>query len=82
MAKALKTRALLTALAGLLYGASPIDVLPDVLPLLGLVDDALIVPILLGLAYFQFRKGKRLETAPVPGTGKTFDMPGHVSGRR
>lgn len=75
MAKALKYRALFTALAGLLYGASPIDVLPDVIPLLGLVDDALIVPILLALAYFQFRKGKRIENSPMPLPGKTFDMP-------
>lgn len=39
-----------TILGALLYGILPIDVIPDLLPLLGLADDATI----LLLAYFTF----------------------------
>jgi uncharacterized membrane protein YkvA (DUF1232 family) len=42
--------------AGLLYGASPIDVIPDVLPLIGVVDDIIIVPTLLFLAFRMYRR--------------------------
>jgi uncharacterized membrane protein YkvA (DUF1232 family) len=42
----------------LVYGASPIDLVPDLIPLLGLVDDALIVPLLLAVAFFQYRKSQ------------------------
>jgi uncharacterized membrane protein YkvA (DUF1232 family) len=43
-------------MAGLLYGASPIDVIPDVLPLIGVVDDIVIVPTLLFLAFKMYRR--------------------------
>ena len=40
----------LIAVAALLYAVSPIDLLPDSIPVLGVSDDLLIVPALLALA--------------------------------
>lgn len=52
-------RTLVPALLALIYGASPIDVIPDLIPILGLMDDALIVPTLLIVALFSWRKSQR-----------------------
>ena len=49
-------KAIFSLFLGLFYGVSPIDIIPDLIPILGLVDDALIVPIMLILAFFQYRK--------------------------
>ncbi|GGK28081.1 hypothetical protein GCM10008955_22310 [Deinococcus malanensis] len=43
-------QARLAALLALVYAVSPVDLLPDLAPLLGVVDDALIVPTVLALA--------------------------------
>jgi uncharacterized membrane protein YkvA (DUF1232 family) len=51
--------AVISLFAALLYGASPIDLIPDFIPLIGWIDDAVIVPILLVLAFVQWRKVKR-----------------------
>jgi uncharacterized membrane protein YkvA (DUF1232 family) len=40
----------LAALLALAYALSPIDLIPDVVPLLGWLDDLLIVPLLIALA--------------------------------
>lgn len=58
---------------GLLYGASPIDFIPDIIPLLGWVDDAAIVPLMLILAFFQYmrhqkRNGQRGQVIVAKGT--------------
>jgi uncharacterized membrane protein YkvA (DUF1232 family) len=52
---------IISLLAALLYGASPIDLIPDVIPLIGWIDDAIIVPVLLLLALVQWRKAKRAK---------------------
>jgi uncharacterized membrane protein YkvA (DUF1232 family) len=57
-------KALIALVSALLYGASPIDLLPDILPLIGLVDDALIVPLFLILAVAQFRKVQKKQPVP------------------
>ncbi len=46
----LSTQSRLIALAALLYLVSPVDLLPDGLPLLGFGDDLLVVPALLAFA--------------------------------
>ena len=40
-------------LAAVLYALSPIDLIPDFIPVLGLLDDLVIVPLLLWLALRQ-----------------------------
>lgn len=41
---------------GLAYGASPIDLIPDVIPLIGYLDDAILVPLLIIMGFVQYRK--------------------------
>jgi uncharacterized membrane protein YkvA (DUF1232 family) len=41
----------LVAVLGLLYLISPMDILPDLIPILGWVDDGVIVALFLSLAY-------------------------------
>ncbi|MEF2279775.1 DUF1232 domain-containing protein [Deinococcus sp. YIM 134068] len=43
-------RARLAALFALVYAVSPVDLLPDLTPLLGLGDDLVVVPTILALA--------------------------------
>jgi uncharacterized membrane protein YkvA (DUF1232 family) len=49
----------------ILYGASPIDLIPDIILVLGWIDDALIVPFLLLVAWGLWRRRKR----PSPASG-------------
>lgn len=56
----------------LFYGISPVDLIPDLIPLLGFVDDAAIVPILLIFALFQY---KRAQSKRVPAQSKVIVMP-------
>lgn len=44
---------------GLLYGVSPIDLVPDVIPLIGWVDDAILVPLLVVMGVVQYRRARR-----------------------
>lgn len=38
---------LVIAILSLIYVINPVDILPEILPLLGIVDDAMIIPILM-----------------------------------
>lgn len=51
--------AFVSLVVALLYGASPIDLLPDLIPLVGLVDDAVLIPVLLLVAFNLYRRRKR-----------------------
>lgn len=55
--------AIFSLFTALFYGASPIDIIPDLIPLLGFVDDAVIVPIMLILAFFQYRRVQKRNAA-------------------
>ena len=52
---------ILNLLAAVLYGASPIDLIPDIIPLLGLLDDAIAVPLFILLAIIGFRSFKKYQ---------------------
>ncbi|MCU0316495.1 MAG: YkvA family protein [Fimbriimonadaceae bacterium] len=68
---------IISLVSALLYGASPIDLIFDVVPLIGLVDDIFIVPLLLligGIAFFRHKK-----LAPKPAYAKVT-TPGQESG--
>jgi uncharacterized membrane protein YkvA (DUF1232 family) len=64
--------AIVSLFMALLYGASPIDLIPDLIPILGFVDDALIVPILLLFAFFQY---KRARARNEPATQRAIVIP-------
>lgn len=55
--------AIFSVFMALVYGASPIDLIPDIIPLLGWVDDAVIVPLLLIVAFFQYKKIQKRNAA-------------------
>ena len=60
----LAPRWLKPALAGVaLYALSPVDLLPDVLPVLGLADDVLLVPLALAFIARQLPAALRAEFA-------------------
>ncbi|MCC7434008.1 MAG: DUF1232 domain-containing protein [Methanoregulaceae archaeon] len=53
-----KTKAILVMLSGLLYGASPIDLIPDIVPLLGWSDDAVVL-LTAGVIAFRLLRRQR-----------------------
>jgi uncharacterized membrane protein YkvA (DUF1232 family) len=62
----------LLAAVGLLYAISPLDIIPDSIPVIGLLDDILIVTFLLGLAWGLLTPDQRkallaaVQTTDVP----------------
>ncbi len=44
------------------YLVSPIDIIPDFVPIFGYLDDLIIVPSLIGIAVFLIPKDVKLET--------------------
>jgi len=53
-----RARGLIPLLMALLYGASPIDLIPDLIPLLGWSDDMLVLVIGITWAWKLFRARK------------------------
>ncbi len=54
--------AILSLLFALLYGASPIDLIPDIIPILGWTDDVVVVLMAIGIAW-KFVKARRMKSA-------------------
>lgn len=52
-------KTVLPIVVGLFYGVSPLDLIPDVIPFVGLLDDAVIVPTLILLGVMHYRSVKR-----------------------
>jgi uncharacterized membrane protein YkvA (DUF1232 family) len=51
--------------AALLYGVSPIDLIPDLIPLFGLLDDVVVVPLVIILALVALKnRNRRPQAAP------------------
>ncbi len=55
--------ALASLLGSIAYGVSPLDLLPDVIPLLGFLDDAVAVPLFFVLAVLGFIRHRRRTRA-------------------
>ncbi len=67
-------RTLLSSLAALVYFVNPLDLVPDVLPLLGLADDAVVLAWVLA----QVRRDLELFKAWETDRGGAIDVPGEV----
>jgi uncharacterized membrane protein YkvA (DUF1232 family) len=66
---------------GLVYVVSPIDLLPDFLPLIGIADDAVVATWVVGRLLMETADFLRWERAGAPGatTGRSGPViPGHV----
>lgn len=57
---------IISLVSAVLYGVSPIDLLPDIIPLLGFLDDALVIPVLLVLAFFFWKRKNARPHKVVP----------------
>lgn len=64
----------LSLVAAILYGVSPIDLIPDVIVLLGWLDDAIAIPGFIGLALMIFLRHRHL----LKKTGKSVQQSGVV----
>lgn len=53
-------------LSGIAYGVSPIDLIPDFLPIIGLVDDLGIVPTLLIISAMLFVRRRKMLAQRTP----------------
>lgn len=61
--------AVVSILGSLAYGVSPVDLVPDLIPLLGFADDAVIAPLLLligGVILFRRYKPHGAKASPAP----------------
>ncbi len=54
----------LLGLAALIYALSPIDLLPDVLPFVGILDDLIIVPLLLSFVWRRIPESVKSRYSP------------------
>jgi len=62
---------------GIIYGVSPIDLLPDIIPILGLLDDVVLVPLLIvvGIALVMRRKQGTVQATPNGARPPVIDVP-------
>lgn len=55
--------AVVSLLGSIAYGISPLDLIPDLIPLVGFVDDAVAVPLMIIIAILGFMKHKKRSRA-------------------
>ena len=56
------SRLFIAALMGILYLISPIDIVPDVIPLAGWIDDLMVVTAVIRLARFDLERYRRWKS--------------------
>jgi uncharacterized membrane protein YkvA (DUF1232 family) len=59
-------KAILPVLAGVAYGLSPVDLILDVIPLLGFADDVTVLLVALATAVIQFVRWRRIRRSDLP----------------
>lgn len=59
---------------GVLYTISPIDLIPDIIPVLGQMDDVVVIILVALYWYSQRDKVIEEEAAPTEKTGKVIDI--------
>lgn len=64
--------AIINVLIAILYGASPIDLIPDLIPVLGWLDDAIAIPIFLVMAVMAFVKFRQQFRQRGPGAQRAI----------
>ena len=70
------TGTLTGAVVGLIYLVNPLDLVPDVLPILGLVDDSLVLGLFLALLSRDVKKYLAWKDSnPAPGNTKKLNPP-------
>lgn len=69
--------AIFSFIIALIYGASPIDLLPDLIPILGLVDDVILVPLLAIMAVVLLVRHNRRSKQVIqePSRPPVIDVP-------
>jgi len=68
--------AIITFLVGLIYGVSPLDLLPDIIPVLGLVDDVVMVPLMILISVILLvRRYQGQTTVTAPPRAAVIDVP-------
>lgn len=73
--------AIFSLISAIAYGVSPLDLVPDVIVLLGWADDALLVPLLLvmaGVGFFRHKARMKREmagTSVIPAQARSVDEP-------
>lgn len=55
--------AVVSLLGSIAYGISPIDLIPDLIPLVGFLDDVVAVPLLIIIAILGFMKHRKRSRA-------------------
>ncbi len=59
---------ILNLVAAVVYGVSPIDLIPDFILLLGWVDDAIAVPLFIVLSILGFMRHRKMQKKQTPQT--------------
>lgn len=73
--------AIISLVSALAYGVSPLDLIPDILILVGWWDDAILVPLLLviaGVSFFRHKARMKQEstgTSVIPAQARSVNEP-------
>lgn len=67
--------AVVPIIVAMLYGVSPIDLIPDIVPVLGLLDDIIAIPLFVIIAVVMFMKRKQQNQEAAAASVRTQVVP-------